>query len=106
GNNTFNFATPYFWDGISNLIVQTNWSNQNTSGSGTGGNTGLVYHTVSPNRTTYTYGDLRTATQFLPVITGNVAGSGGTATATERPNTVFLATLGCNSNRVEFPITI
>lgn len=27
--NTFNFSTPFNWDGVSNIIIQTSWSNNN-----------------------------------------------------------------------------
>src|SRR5690606_11713223 len=111
GDNTLTFTTPYFWDGISNLVVQTNWSNENNSGSGTGGNTALVYHTTSPNMTTETHGDIRTAAEILVTNTGGVlnalgVSSGGTTTQSARPNTVFIATLGCNSNRTEVKVEV
>jgi len=102
GTHRFTFTTPYFWDGISNLVVQTNWSNQNT-GATSGA---LVYHTTTTSMTTETHGDSRTAAQILATNSGNVAGSGGTTTQTARPNTVFIATLGCNSIRTEVPIVI
>ena len=61
GNKTFTFTTPYYWDGVSNLVVQLVWSNQNT-----GGTSGAVmYHSTSPNMTTYTYADNRTAAEFF-----------------------------------------
>jgi hypothetical protein len=33
GTNTFNFTTPFIWDGVSNIIVQFCWSNNNTGGT-------------------------------------------------------------------------
>src|SRR5690606_2150437 len=102
GAKQFTFTTPYYWDGTSNLIVQTNWSNQNT-GSTSGA---LMYHTTSSSMTTYTYGDNRSAAELLLTLTGNVNGSGGTSTSTARPNTVFLATSSCNSELVEVKVEI
>ncbi len=34
GINTFNFTTPFVWDGSSNLIVEMNYSNNNSPSSG------------------------------------------------------------------------
>ena len=45
GTNTFNFSTPFVWDGISNVIVQFCWSNNNyggTSNYAKGGTTTFV----------------------------------------------------------------
>jgi hypothetical protein len=33
GTNTFNFSTPFVWDGVSNIIVQFCWSNNNGGGT-------------------------------------------------------------------------
>src|SRR5690554_5247342 len=102
GAKAFTFTTPYFWDGVSNLVVQVVWSNENT-----GGTSGAVmYHSTSPNMSTYTYADNRTAAEFLATNTGAVNGSGSTAARTERPNTVFFAKLGCSSPMVEVPVII
>ncbi|WP_190304150.1 GEVED domain-containing protein, partial [Paenimyroides baculatum] len=93
GVKTFTFTTPYVWDGVSNVIVQTNWSNQNY-----GDSSGAVkYHTTSANMTTYTYADNRTAAELLATITGNVSGSGNTVTSSKRPNTIFVGVAGCVS---------
>jgi hypothetical protein len=32
GLNTWTFQTPFYWDGVSNLVVETCWSNTNTGG--------------------------------------------------------------------------
>src|SRR5690554_6359572 len=102
GAHTITLDTPYYWDGMSNLVVQTNWSNQN-NGSTSGA---LKYHTTSPNMTTYTYADSRTAAEILATNTGNVNGSGGTSTTNVRPNTVFFIEVGCNSKPVEVTVTV
>ncbi|MBA5794049.1 MULTISPECIES: fibronectin type III domain-containing protein, partial [unclassified Flavobacterium] len=102
GTKTFTFTTPFVWDGVSNIVVQTNWSNQNT-----GGNDGaLRYHTTSNDMNTYTYADSRTAAEFLTVVSGSVNGSGGTSTIDGRPNTVFVGNAGCVSPAIEIPVTV
>ncbi|WKW46340.1 GEVED domain-containing protein [Myroides sp. JBRI-B21084] len=104
GLKTFSFNTPFYWDGLSNIVVQTNWSNNgggNFSSSGT-----LVYHNAPAKRTTYSYANNVTATQLLATISGSTGGSGGTTTTAVRPNTMFIATLGCKSVLTEVPVTI
>ncbi len=109
GMQTFTFTTPYNWDGTSNIVIQTNWSNENFgnwSGSGE-----LRYHRTSVPMTTYTYGDECTATAILSTNTGSPLNmTGGTTGDTEihksRPNTVFVGTAMCESAPIEIPITI
>jgi len=106
GIKTFTFATPYLWDGVSNIVVQTVWSNQNTGGGSTGGSGALRYHTTDINMNTYTWADNRTAAEFISTLTGNVNGSGGTSTNSGRPNTVFVGVAGCISPAIEIPVTV
>lgn len=103
GTKTFNFSTPYLWDGVSNIVVQTNWSNQNYGGT----SGAFVYHTVSPSRTTVSYADNATASQLLATLTGSTAGSGGTTSSyNERPNTVFIVTAPCESALTEVKVKV
>ena len=102
GIKTFTFNTPFEWDGDSNLVVQTNWTNQNTGGT----SGALRYHTTTGSMTTYTSGDNRTAAEFLATNTGSVNGSGSTSTSTARPNVVFLGNVGCMSPMIEVPVTV
>lgn len=106
GIKTFTFTTPYLWDGVSNIVVQTVWSNQNTGGGSTGGNGALRYHTTDINMNTYTWADNRTAAEFTSTLTGNVNGSGGTSTNSGRPNTIFVGVAGCISPAIEIPVTV
>ena len=102
GIKTFTFTTPYNWDGVSNIVVQTNWSNQN--GGGTSG--ALRYHTTTPSMNTYTQADNKTAAEFLATNSGSVNGSGGTYTNSGRPNTIFVGNSGCVSPAIEIPVTV
>ena len=106
GKKVFNLDVPYLWDGVSNLIVQTNWSNQNT-GSTSGA---LKYHTTPDAMTTESHGDNRTAAEILATNAGGVlnaagASSGGTTTQTARPNIVFISK-GCNSIIYEVKVSV
>lgn len=52
GINTYNFATPYQWDGVSNLIIEICFDNTSYYRSDP------VYYTTTPfNSVVYTYGD-------------------------------------------------
>ncbi|KAA5532954.1 choice-of-anchor J domain-containing protein, partial [Paenimyroides baculatum] len=91
GIMNFAFTTPYVWDGVSDLVVQTNWS------TGTFGNNygQLRHHTTTPNRTQYLYGDNQAASAFL--ATDSPAGSIYGSTTNTRPNTIFVGVAGCVS---------
>lgn len=107
GINYYEFDEAFEWDGISNIVVQVNWSNNNS-----GGTAAIVRtHTTSSSQTTYTYADNRTAAQILATMTGAVdngsgSTSGGTSTTTRRPNTYFNGTAICRSPREEVVVTI
>ena len=86
GINTFEFSTPYYWDGTSSLVVSFCYSNNNSSNSASTVRTDTY---TGVNKSVYTYGDNRTAAQVCGTLTGNVAGSGGTSTSTLRAKTIF-----------------
>src|SRR5690606_31496859 len=69
GLMTFTFSTPFVWDGKSNIVVQTNWSNE--TGSGTSGE--IRYHTTPVNRTSSLYGNDITAATLLSTTIANTA---------------------------------
>lgn len=99
GIMTFTFSTPYVWDGVSNIVVQTNWSVGDYGGS----SGALRYHTTSPNRTSLLYGDNQGAAALL--ATDSPAGSIYGTTSNARPNTVFVGNSGCISPPIEIPVT-
>lgn len=109
GTNYYEFDNDFEWDGISNIVVQVNWSNNNTGNSSASAR--VRTHTTSSSQTTYTYADNRTAAQILATMTGDVdngsgSTSGGTSTTTRRPNTYFNGTAICKSPREEVVVTI
>lgn len=88
--NTFGFDQPFYWDGISNLVIQTCWSNNNTGG---GGST-VTYDGLTFNATHAGYGDNQTANDICD-------GSGIVyqTTLTDRPQ-IQLGSFGpCESSR-------
>lgn len=87
---TFNFTSPFYWDGNSNLVVSMCYSNSNTS------NTAMTLRTDNQTnyRTLYTYADNRTAAQVCATVTGAVdngsgSTSGGTSRSQLRPKMIF-----------------
>src|SRR5690606_4953521 len=61
GLNTITFTTPFVWDGVSNIILQTSYSNNNT-----GGTSSIVrYHQPGFVSTAYRYQDNVTPATIL-----------------------------------------
>ena len=78
GTNTFNFSTPFVWDGVSNVIVQFCWSNNNyggTSNYAKGGTTTFV-------STAYFRDDILTPSDIC-------SGTTATGTTSFRPQFIF-----------------
>lgn len=108
GINTFTFTQPFEWDGASNIVVQYNFSN-NDSGTSSQAKT-IRYINPGFTCTTYTYADNRTAEQILNTMSGNVSNgsttSGGTSTTSSRPNYYFNGNGLCASPRTEVVATV
>ncbi|MGV3458941.1 MAG: GEVED domain-containing protein [Flavobacterium sp.] len=102
GDNTYIFTTPFNWDGISNIVVQTCYSNVNYGAT----SSAVAYNTTSFVGATYTYADNQSAEDICGATTGAVGGSGGTYTASVRPNIIFNASTLCSSPRQMVTATI
>ncbi len=106
GLNTYSLTGTFVWDGISNIVVQTSFSNVNTGGT----SASTRYHAPGSNLTTYTYADNRTAQQILDTMTGAVSNgsgtSGGTSTSTSRANIYINGNGICASEREEVVVTV
>jgi gliding motility-associated-like protein len=87
GVNTFNFSTPYNWDGSSNILIQFCWSNNNGGGQS---NYALV-DTQSYVSTAYYRSDNETSS----AVCGSTATS---LTTSRRPKFIFNAVVGTNLN--------
>ncbi|HRN93039.1 MAG TPA: hypothetical protein PLS87_11515, partial [Ferruginibacter sp.] len=98
GINTFNFSSPFVWDGTSNIVVTYCWSNAD------GGTTTASGFTVKRDTytgqylTAYTYADNRTAAQVCSTVSGGVSDgsttTGGTSRLVTRTQTTFNAEVG------------
>lgn len=95
GINTYNFSTPFDWDGTSNVYVIVCWGNSNSGGNGA---------TVKYDATT-----------FVSTVYRNLDGADGatvcadetvTGTLSSRPQTSFVISSSCESNRVAVNATI
>jgi hypothetical protein len=90
GINTITFSTPYPWDGTSNLVIQTCWSNNNTGG---------ISNSVKYDGTTY----LATAYQRANSVTSAAMCGNTTAfgTLSQRPKFLISYDDRCESPRQE-----
>ncbi len=102
GSNQYTFATPFQWDGVSNVVVQFCWSNNN--GGVSSQSAEIRYHVTPFNSLTVTYADNKTAAEILSTMTGSVGISGGTTVYANRANIIFNPT--CMSPRVEVVATV
>ncbi|MFT5877318.1 MAG: hypothetical protein ACI8SA_001178, partial [Dokdonia sp.] len=76
GWNTHNFNVKYFWDGVSNVVIEVCFNNPNATASGNA----LTFHTATANQSVRYYND----------NTNSVCGSTNlTATSANRPNVRF-----------------
>lgn len=87
GVNTFNFSTPYNWDGSSNIMIQFCWSNNNGGGQS---NYALV-DTQSYVSTAYYRADGETPSTVCGATTA-------TSTTSRRPKFIFNAVVGTSQN--------
>ncbi len=87
GVNTFNFSTPYNWDGSSNIMIQFCWSNNNGGGQS---NYALV-DTQSYVSTAYYREDGETPSTVCGATTA-------TSTTSRRPKFIFNAVVGTSQN--------
>ncbi|HNS12786.1 MAG TPA: GEVED domain-containing protein, partial [Bacteroidia bacterium] len=94
GLNTYNFTTPFTWNGTSNIVVSVCWSNNNSGG------TSRAVKTTSPGFTSSMYiiadnapsADVCAAiTTTTPVTLGTLRSSG---TSSTRPRMVFTGQIG------------
>jgi gliding motility-associated-like protein len=87
GVNTFNFSTPYNWDGSSNIMIQFCWSNNNGGGQNN-------YALVDPQSYVST-AYYRADNQSASAICG---GTTATGTTSSRPKFIFNAVVETNLN--------
>ena len=86
GENNFVFSSPFVWDGVSNIIVQFCWSNNNFGGTS---NVSLV-HNPGYTCTAYRRADNQTAAQICGSTTV-------TASNSTRPSLKFFGVAGISA---------
>jgi hypothetical protein len=84
---TVNFSSPYLWDGTSNLVIQTCWSNNNGGGTGTT----VKYDATSFVSHSYYEADNQTPTTICGAATMN------STLLSNRPKMVINGTTICAS---------
>jgi len=102
GVNTLPLTTPFVWDGTSNIIVSTSWSNNNSSNTAST----IKYDVLTTNSSQSIRRDTQTA-EFMLGLTG-VQTSGSSQRGLGRPKVIFGATqvVTCASPRVAVAATL
>lgn len=95
GLNTFTFNAPYVWDGTSNLVIQTSYSNNNYGGA----TSSVRFHNPGFVCTSYRYTDGVTSATMLGNLTASYTGN-------ERPNTYFNGVGLCSSPATPVLLTV
>jgi hypothetical protein len=97
GNNTHTLVTPFNWDGTSNLVIQTSYSNANTGGT----NDNVQMTNSDPGFVSCNYyrADGATSAAILAATTPTGAGNA-------RPNMIVNTNLSCSSPRVAVTATV
>jgi hypothetical protein len=95
GVNSFTFTTPFYWDGTSNIIVETCWSNNITGGT----NCSVKYDATSY----VSQGYYRADNQTPAVLCATTAGSG---TTSSRPKMYFNYVPPCLGPRTPVTATV
>jgi hypothetical protein len=103
GANTFAFATPFVWDGTSNVIVEICTDNETTTPASCANCFGAANSTVRYTATSFTSVYGRYADNAI-VCSSTTAGSSNNNT--NRPNMVLVGQIGCSSARVPVTATI
>ncbi|MNS30024.1 PKD domain protein [compost metagenome] len=102
GINTFTFATPFNWDGTSNIIVSTSWSNGNTSNTSS-----VVKYDATTNYSSQSYRkDSETAPNMLSFTGPTGAGTYTYDRSQNRPKIIFNAQYSCRSSRLAVNATV
>lgn len=103
GPVTHTFTTAFNWDGSSNIIIQTSYSNGNFGGIDD--NVQMFYTPTTFLSTNYHRRDLQTPATILAAATGNGTFDPGTPTV-NRPNMTIGHTAGCTSASTPVTMTI
>lgn len=101
GLNTFTFTAPFIWDGVSNIIVQTCYNNNN---SGVVASSAEVKYdlTTIVSHTVYRVDGVQNS--ICDALAGNTGNDG--PTSSKRPKVVFDYSGGCESPRTAVIATL
>lgn len=88
GANTYNFSTPFNWDGVSNIVISFNWSNVNTGGTSATVTTDPALSFVS---SLAIFADNATASCLYTAVSSGQAcmGTNSNSTSSTRPTMTF-----------------
>ncbi|RQO32249.1 hypothetical protein DBR32_01165 [Taibaiella sp. KBW10] len=102
GVNTFTLATPYNWDGTSNILISISWSNANSSNTSS-----TVKYDATTNYASLTYRkDNETAANMLAFTGPTGSGTNTFDRSQNRPKLILNGQVICRSPRVAATATI
>lgn len=95
GTNTITFNTPFLWDGVSNIVVEFCWSNNNTGGT----SATVKYDNTSFVSQAYYRADNQPSSTLCATATA-------TSTQSKRPMFILNGQTLCTSPRVQVTATV
>lgn len=102
GINTFTLTTPFNWDGTSNIIVSTSWSNNNSSNTSS-----TVKYDATTNYASQSYRkDNETAPNMLAFTGATGTGTNTFDRSQNRPKMIFNGQGICSSPRIAVAATV
>lgn len=102
GVNNFAFSTPFNWDGVSNIVISTSWSNRNSSNTAS-----TIKYDATTNYASQTYRkDNETSANMLAFTGATGSGTNTFDRSLNRPMVIFNGQIGCSSLRTAVAATI
>lgn len=94
GVASITFSSPFNWDGTSNIVIETCWSNNNTGGTGT---------TVKYDATSYASHNYYQDDSKTPAV---LCANTSMTTVNSRPKVIFSGVSTCSSPRSTVTVTV
>ena len=101
GNNTFTFSSPFMWDGISNIVISINYTNNNSGGTSS---TVTMNNNVGFASTLAIFADNASASCLFNAPASGQAcmGLSSNGTSSNRPNFVIVGTYSAPINSISW----
>ncbi len=107
GINTYAFTSPFIWDGVSNLVVQVVYSNNNEGGETSSGSVTVRTDTAAFTSTLAIYADNASAADILAATSDTGLGTNrSNTTSSTRPKMIFGRGTECKGTPVVVTATV